>query len=135
MRITVCTIVHCTMYTYLGAGEYIWSSLYIFSLSYEYYCNYTQFYLKNYILAWKIKTWRRRNFFYFDGLNLTDSMSHCNENWIYVFTEKELRGLSPNSYVHVSESDLYIPRICPHIWLQQKRQTYPSLIELGDRTL
>ncbi len=29
--------------------------------------------------------------------------------------KKELRGLSPNSYVHVSVSDLYIPRIGPHI--------------------
>jgi hypothetical protein len=35
---------------YLGAGEYIWSSLYIFSLSYEQYGNYTKFYL-NYKLG------------------------------------------------------------------------------------
>jgi len=40
----------------------------------------------------------------------------CNENPIYVFPEKELRGLSP---IHVSLSDLYIPRISPHIFLQQ----------------
>jgi hypothetical protein len=41
--------------------------------------------------------------------------SHCSENPIYVFPEKELRGLSPKSYIHVSVSDLYIPRIGPHI--------------------
>jgi hypothetical protein len=42
---------------------------------------------------------------------------HCTENQTYVFTEKELRGLSPNSYIHVSVSDLYIPMIGQHIWL------------------
>jgi hypothetical protein len=53
---------------------------------------------------------------------------HCTENPIYVFPEKELRGISPNSYIHVSVSDLYIPRIGPHIWLQQNRQTVPGNI-------
>ncbi len=48
---------------------------------------------------------------------------HCTENRSYVLSEKELRGLNPNSYIHVSVSDLYIPRISPHIWLQQNRQT------------
>jgi hypothetical protein len=46
----------------------------------------------------------------------------CNENPIYESPEKELRGLSPNFYIHVSVSDLYT--IGPHI-LQQNRQTYP----------
>ncbi len=32
---------------------------------------------------------------------------------------KELRGLGPNSHIHVSVRNLYIPRISPHIWLQQ----------------
>jgi hypothetical protein len=41
-------------------------------------------------------------------------------NPIYVLPEKELRGLSPNFHIHVSVSDLYIPRIGPHIFLQQK---------------
>ncbi len=36
---------------------------------------------------------------------------HCNKNPIYV-----LRGLSPNFHIHVSVSDLYIPRIGPHIF-------------------
>ncbi len=46
---------------------------------------------------------------------------HCNENLIYVFPEKELRGLSSNFYIYVSVSDLYIPRIRTHIFLQQNR--------------
>jgi hypothetical protein len=40
---------------------------------------------------------------------------HCNENPIYVFLFCELRGLSPSFHIHVSVSDLYIPRIGPHI--------------------
>ncbi len=32
-------------------------------------------------------------------------------------------GLSPNFHFHVSVSDLYIPSIGPHIFLQQNRQT------------
>ncbi len=32
-----------------------------------------------------------------------------------IFLFWELRGLSPNFYIHVSVSDLYIPRIGPHI--------------------
>ncbi len=55
-------------------------------------------------------------------------LTHCNENSIYVFPEKELRGLSPNFHIHVSVSDLYIPRIGPHILLQQNRQTDPGNI-------
>ncbi len=51
------------------------------------------------------------------------SAMHCNEYPIYVFPEEELRGLSPNFHIHVSVSDLYIPRIGPIIFLQQNRQT------------
>jgi hypothetical protein len=36
------------------------------------------------------------------------SFTHCKEIWIYVFPEKELRGLSPNFRIHVSVTDLYI---------------------------
>jgi hypothetical protein len=39
-----------------------------------------------------------------------------------------LRGLSPNFYIHVAVSDLYIPGIGPHISLQQNRQTDPGNI-------
>jgi hypothetical protein len=51
-----------------------------------------------------------------------------NENPIYVFLFWELHGLSPNFHIHVSVSDLYIPRIGPHISLQQNRQTDPGNI-------
>jgi hypothetical protein len=55
-------------------------------------------------------------------------MAHCTENLIYVFPETKLHGLVPNSYIHVSVSDLYIPRIGLPIWLQQNRQTDPGNI-------
>ncbi len=38
-------------------------------------------------------------------------MLHCTENPIYVFSEMKLCGIIPNSYIHVSVSDLYIPWI------------------------
>ncbi len=53
---------------------------------------------------------------------------HCNENPIYVFIFWELRGFSPNFHIHLSVSDLYIPRIGPHIFLQQNGQTDPGNI-------
>jgi hypothetical protein len=37
----------------------------------------------------------------------------CNENPIYVFAEKELRGISPNFHIHVCERFMYIYRIGP----------------------
>jgi hypothetical protein len=57
------------------------------------------------------------------GIELTRQPTHCNENPVYEFPEYELLGLSTNFYIHVSVSDLYIPRIGPHIFLQQNRQT------------
>jgi hypothetical protein len=36
---------------------------------------------------------------------------HFTENLIYIFPEIKLRGLAPNSYIHVSVSNLYIPTI------------------------
>ncbi len=51
---------------------------------------------------------------------------HCKENPIYVFLSWKLRGLSPIFHIHVSLSDVYIPRIGPHISLQQNRQTHPG---------
>jgi hypothetical protein len=35
----------------------------------------------------------------------------------------KLRGLSPNSYIHVSVSDLYIPTVGLSILLQENRWT------------
>ena len=58
---------------------------------------------------------------------------HCTENPIYLFAEMKLRGLVPNSYIHLSVSDLYIPRIGLPIWLQQNGLTdhgiYKSLTD------
>ncbi len=45
----------------------------------------------------------------------------------------ELRGLSPNFDIHVTVSDLYIPRISPHIFLQQNRQTDGGNIKISHR--
>ncbi len=56
------------------------------------------------------------------------SSIHSNEHPSYVFLFWKLRGLSPNLHIHVSVSHLYISRICPHIWLQQNRQTDPGNI-------
>jgi hypothetical protein len=58
---------------------------------------------------------------------------HCNENPIYLFPEKELCGLSPNFHIHVSVSNLYIPRISPHIFLQQNRQIDGGNIKVAHR--
>ncbi len=57
-----------------------------------------------------------------------ESLMHCKENPIYGFLFWELSGLSPNFHIHVSVSDLYIPRIGPHIFLHQNRQTNPANI-------
>jgi hypothetical protein len=51
---------------------------------------------------------------------------HCKENPIYEFLFWELRGLSTNFHINVYVSYLCIPRICPHISLQQNRQTDPG---------
>jgi hypothetical protein len=40
----------------------------------------------------------------------------------------KLRGLVPNSYIHVSVSDLYIPTIGLPILLQENRWTDPGSI-------
>jgi hypothetical protein len=58
----------------------------------------------------------------------SDPYLHCNENLIYVLLFWKLRGLSRNFHIHVSVSDLHIPRIGPHIILQQNRQIDPGNI-------
>ncbi len=44
---------------------------------------------------------------------------HCNEIWIYVFLEKELRGPSHSFHIHLSVSDLNIPTFGPPIGLME----------------
>jgi hypothetical protein len=44
-------------------------------------------------------------------LSYTASNLHCKEISIYVFPEKEGRGLGTNFHIHVSVSDLCIPAI------------------------
>ncbi len=46
---------------------------------------------------------------------------HHTKNSIQIFPGKELRGYSPNSYIHVSVSDLYSPLIGVPILLQENR--------------
>ncbi len=53
---------------------------------------------------------------------------NCTENPIYVFPEKNLRGLLHNSYIRVSMSNFYIPRMDLPIWLHKNRQTDPGNI-------
>jgi hypothetical protein len=49
---------------------------------------------------------------------------HCN---VYIFLFWELRGLSPNFHIHVSVSDLYIPRIGPHISSSRKGRPFVGI--------
>ncbi len=44
-----------------------------------------------------------------------------------IIPEKELRGLSPNSYIHVSVCDFYIPTVGLPILLQENRWEYIDL--------
>ncbi len=65
-----------------------------------------------------------RHFYIFGFLlHFLEVRMHYKENAIYVFPEKELRGLSPNFHIHVSVADLYIPRIGPLIFRQQNSRT------------
>jgi hypothetical protein len=77
------------------------------------------------------------------GVVLQTSHAHCSENRIYVFLEKELRRLSPNSYILVPVCGFYISRIGPHTVFGCSKlilKIYKSLTdiwvwELGDRKL
>ncbi len=50
------------------------------------------------------------------------------ENSKHIFPEMKLRGLSPDSYIYVSVSDLYISTIVSPILLQENRLTLLGLI-------
>jgi hypothetical protein len=74
----------------------------------------------------KKKHWQQINLsLYFDSVkrelcNIL-TVPHYNENTIYVFPEKELRGLSPDFHIPLFVS---IPRMGPHIFLQQSRHRH-----------
>jgi hypothetical protein len=55
-------------------------------------------------------------------------IQHCNGNSVYIFLFWELRGLSPNFHIHVSVSDLYIPRISPHISSSRKGRPIVGIV-------
>jgi hypothetical protein len=59
------------------------------------------------------------------NIKLTKSTVYCKDtnftkNSKHIFPEKALRGHRPNSYIHVSVSNLYVPTIGLHI-LQENR--------------
>ncbi len=54
------------------------------------------------------RRWRRRGLTW---RQKEEDSPHCTENPFYAFPEMKLCGLIPNSYIRVSVSDLYIPRI------------------------
>jgi len=68
-------------------------------------------------------TYRRNYLLNIDLLYVKDIVKHGTKNPVYVFRETKLRGFIPNSYNHVSVSNLYIPWVGLPIWLQQNRQT------------
>jgi hypothetical protein len=55
------------------------------------------------------------------------------ENSKQIFPEEELRGYSPNSYIHVSVSDLYIPLSGMPVLLEDNRWTERGNILIAHR--
>ncbi len=51
------------------------------------------------------------------------------------FPETKLRGLSPNSYIHISVSDLYTPTTGLPILLQENRWTNRGNIKIAQRNM
>jgi hypothetical protein len=52
---------------------------------------------------------------------------------MYVFLEKEIARPQSKFHAHVSVSDLHNPRIGPHIFLQQNRQTDRENLKIAQR--
>jgi hypothetical protein len=67
------------------------------------------------------------------GAYLCGQHIHCNGNSVYVFLFWELRDLSPNFHIHVSVSDIYIPKMGLHISSSRKGQTHRGNIEFALR--
>ncbi len=55
---------------------------------------------------------------------------HKTEHLKQIFPGKESRGVSPNFHIHVSVSDLYIPRIGLPILLQENMLTDSGNVEI-----
>jgi hypothetical protein len=57
--------------------------------------------------------------------DVTNQLSPARESLVSLCTPRKgiARGLSPNFHIHVTVRDLYIPRIGPHIFLQENRHT------------
>jgi hypothetical protein len=55
------------------------------------------------------------------------------ENSKHIFPEKELRGLTPNFYIHMTVSDLYVSTIDLPILRQKNMWTDPGNIEIAHR--
>jgi hypothetical protein len=60
------------------------------------------------------------------SLNLSHPSPHCKEISIYIFLEKELRGLSPNFRTHSC--------VCERFIYSHDRSTYFSAAEYADRS-
>jgi hypothetical protein len=65
----------------------------------------------------------------------TTLQRHNTKNSKQLFPEKELHDNSPNSYIHVSVSDLYIRTIGLPILLQANRWTDRGNIKIAQRHL
>ncbi len=62
----------------------------------------------------QFSSWMNIDYFSFHPCIHAQS-THCTKNPIYVSPEMKLHGLVSTSYIHVTVSDLYIPRIGLHI--------------------
>jgi hypothetical protein len=60
--------------------------------------------------------------------------AHCTENPIYIgIPRNETARPVPNTYIHVSVSNLHIPKIGLPIWLQKNRQIHPGNTKIAQR--
>jgi hypothetical protein len=65
----------------------------------------------------------RLRYLYAYAQSYTAKTQYVTKNLKKIFPEKLLRGLNPNSYIHVSVCDLYVSPIGLSILLQENRWT------------
>ncbi len=75
---------------------------------------------------------KKQDFFTLDGIHKKEYTA-TKIPFLYSFSGGIVRRLSPNFHIHVSVSDLYIPRIGQHIFLQQNRQIDRGNIKIVHR--